>query len=227
MKSKLLITIVCALSLFIYFILMAKQCNEDAADATNWRGRYDSLAKEMRVLRAKDGRAVYEQNVAVLADAKAVKSRSKDAFNLPKKEEKKIKEVPLYVEVEQKVAISNDSLLMDSSTAVITVDSSQYVKVPVSFIRDTGAYYMAGQVTATHVVVDSFAIFNNISLRMAVKKEGFFKQPLSVVQVVNSNRHIVNTGMQTLTVAPKQSAWSRWIKPAVAFGAGILISKIK
>ena len=224
MKTKTIIILIALVSLILFILLKARQCNNNEYDAINWKARYDSLKVEFVTFKNKAGQQVIEQKPAVFADAEAVKKASAKAFNLKKKDERKIKKVMAFVKVEQEVAISNDSISI--STEFEGIEKSDSIAVPVAFVKDTGDYYMEGHITKTHLVIDSMSIYNTISMRIAEKKKGVFKKG-TVVQVVNTNPLLVNRGIQSTIVNHKPTAWSKWVKPAlVAVVTGVLTYKL-
>ena len=107
MKNKLYVGLLLVL-LIVTIVLRVRSCQNELA-AINWKARYDTAMYQVRELRNQAGRQVLEQKVAMFADAAALEQASAKAFNLKAKDERKIREVQAFVQVEQAVVVTNDS----------------------------------------------------------------------------------------------------------------------
>lgn len=220
MKNKILIIVLVA-SLLAYIFYTVRSCSNNAYQAANWKARYDTAMSTIRVLKSRTGAAVTEQSAAVFVDPDATKKASAAGFNLPRREERKIKRVDTYVQADQAFVVQDDSIDLKPMASIN--DRFDSIAVPQKFRRDSSAYFIAGTVTKGYVVIDSLAIYNTMRLRVAEKSRGLFRPNETVVQVTNSNPLIVTTGMTSMTLKPKTKAWNRWLKPFLVGAAGVYV----
>ena len=150
-------------------------------------------------------------------------------FNFKKRDEKKVKRVTAFVQVEQQVVLTDTVPISSESNEVVVADSSRadgWLAVPAEFGKRDSSYSIDLRVMKDYVVIDSMVIFNTISMRMADKKEGFFTPRVSVIQAVNSKRFVSISGIQSMTIRHKQTQWSKWIKPALFAVAGYAAGRV-
>lgn len=201
--------------LALSLIVSIAACNHFAKKQQDTQAVLDTTVQAFKVLKNKEGKQVAEQKPAEFATGKAIKEASAKVFNLPDREEKKIKAVPAFVQVEQAAVITNDSVTLEP------VRDSAY-----KFALNRQHYSLSGRISREMLYIDSLAIYNTISLRIAEKKKGWFKREL-VVQAVNSNPYIATQSMRSMTVAQKTNTWNRYIKPALFAGIGYSIGKFQ
>lgn len=205
MKIKISHIAIAALTLALLISIVT--CRSHVAKERHTQAVLDTILAAFKVVKNKAGQQVVEQQPAHFATDQPLKQASAAAFNLPKGEEKKVKKVDHFVQVEQQLNIENDSTPVEISDSVF------------AFRFDRPHYKVTGRVHRTMSYLDSLAVYNTISLRIADKKTGLFKRDL-VVQAVNSNPYIVNTGIKSMTVEQKPTVWNQYIKPALFAAAG-------
>jgi hypothetical protein len=204
MKIKISHIAIAALTLALLISIVT--CRRHVAKERHTQAVLDTTLAAFKVIKNKAGQQVVEQQPAQFTNGKPLKQASAAAFNLPKAEERKIKSVDHFVQIEQHLSVENDSTPVEISDSVF------------SFRFDRPNYKVTGRVYRTMSFLDSLAVYNTISLRFADKKTGLFKREL-VVQAVNSNPYVINTGIQSMTVEQRPTIWNQYIKPAL-FAAG-------
>lgn len=206
MKIEFKITYIAIAALTLALVISIATCRSHAVKEQHTQAVLDTTIAAFKVIKNKSGQQVAEQQPAQFTNDKPLKQASAAAFDLPKGEERKIKKVDNFVQVDQHLSVQNDSTPVDISDSVF------------AFRFDRPHYKVTGRVHRTMSYLDSFTVYNTISLRFADKKTGLFKREL-VVQAVNSNPYIINTGIKSMTVEQKPTIWSQYIKPAL-FAAG-------
>lgn len=204
MRTKIAYIVIAALTLLL--LISITTCRRHAAKELHTKAVLDTTLAAFKVIKNKSGQQVAEQQPAQFANDEPLKKASAAAFNLPKTEERKIKKVDNFVQVEQHLSVQNDSTPVEISDSVFC------------FRFDRPHYKITGRVHRTMSYLDSLAVYNTVSLRIADKKAGLFKRDL-VVQAVNSNPYVINTGIKSMTVVQKPTVWNQYIKPAL-FAAG-------
>ena len=208
-------------------VMKVRSCNDDVA-ATYWKGKYNAAMAELTVIKNRDGQQVVEQRAAQYDD-KVLKAASAKAFNLKKRDEMKVKRVTAFVQVEQQVVVKDTVPINSESNEVVVADGGRtdgWLAVPAEFSKRDSSYSIDLRVMKDYLVIDSMAVYNTISMRLAEKKEGFFTPRVSVVQAVNSNRFVSISGIQSMTIRHKQTQWSKWIKPALFAAAGYAVGRV-
>ncbi|HRN49187.1 MAG TPA: hypothetical protein PKW69_14230 [Niabella sp.] len=226
MKTKLGILLGIT-GLVALIVMKVRSCNDDMA-ATYWKGKYDAVMSEMIVYKDRADRQVVEQRAAQFDD-KVLKAASAKAFNLKKRDEKKVKRVTAFVQVEQQVVVKDTVPINSESNEVVVADGGRtdgWLAVPAEFSKRDSSYSIDLRVMKDYLVIDSMVIYNTISMRLAEKKEGFFTPRVSVIQAVNSNRFVSISGIQSMTIRHKQTQWSKWIKPALFAAAGYAVGRV-
>lgn len=232
LKSVLLLIAVAILFLSI------KQCNTNKATAENWKGKYNYQTQVIDSFKNKKGITIIEQKVAEVNNADILKKLSAENFDLKKKNERLIKKVNAFVSTNQQVKIEDEIIPYDSTDYVMVkpddyfyndslVHRDSVIIPPLKFKAEKKDYSITGAVLKTGVQIDSLTLQNTISWRIAEKKTGFFKRE-TYIQAINSNKYFSNTGMNSIVVKQKTTAWNKWIKPVLFLGAGVFITqKIK
>lgn len=213
-----------------------RQCRNNAIDAENWKGKYTYQNQVIDSFKNNKGIKVVEQKVAETNDKDELKKLSAQLFDLKKGMERKIKEVKALVKANQQVDIVDDTIpyttdnpvkLEDYYTNDTLVHKDSVIIPPRSFAVNDSNYSLHGKVLLTGVMIDSLRLQNTISFRIAEKKTGLFKRE-TVAQAINSNPLFHNTGMNSIVLKKKTTAWNKWIKPALTAGITLFIqSKLK
>ncbi len=211
MKNKIYITLLVACFAVCVFFKIKSGNNEMAA--TKWKARYDRLAAAYNIIKNKEGKQVIEQRPAVFTNDDVLKEASAKVFNLSKKEERKVKEVKAFAQIAQAALITKDS------AQATPADDSTY-----RFAINKKEYSITGHMRKEWLYIDSLAIYNTLSIRLAEKRKGLFKREL-VIQAVNNNPYINNTAITSMVVQQKPTAWNRWIKPALFAAGGYVMGR--
>jgi hypothetical protein len=213
--------------LLAYCVIGTMKCNENSRLAVSNKGLYDYEHSRLDTLLNKQGLKVTETKPAETYSADDIKKLSAEVFDLKKSNERQIKEVAALVRVNQGVKIKGDSVIKYYPVVMDDVDSMvsihECVLPPRKFSNENKNYSIAGTVLLDGVKIDSIELNNTVSFRIAEKKNGLFSPRETVVQAINSNPYFTNTGMQSIVLKPKPSAWNKWIKPIVIGAASLII----
>ena len=217
MWSKITISTIVALSISLFIAVKSCQSNRDKAVYN--KAVLDSTTAVFKDFKNRSGLQVAEQKPAEFPDKKTVKSASAKAFNLSRAEESKIREVEAFVQADQEVTITGDSI---KSVANLpdTLAGGQW-----RFELKRPHYYISGNYNKEMLWLDSLKIYNTISFRLAKKRTGIFKSE-QVIQVNNSNPFINTAGMHSLTIKQKPTSWNKWVKPVLFTAAGLAIGRV-
>lgn len=169
---------------------------------------------------------VTEQEIAKANSQKQIKQLSEEVFKLRASDEKRIKQVEALIRIVQTAGVDTLYIPYDSTSIEDTslVRKDLVVVPPRSFTDSTKDYQISGNVLLHGVQLDRIAFTDTLSFRIVDKTTGFLKPRKTVVQAVHSNPYYITNSMQSITVEHKTNAWNKWIKPAIAFAAGVFIS---
>lgn len=207
----------------VWFYL--KSVNQEK-QITNLKADNTLLTQSVDTFRDKNNMLVYEQEVAVYESNKKIKQLSDEVFDLKRKNDKLVKQVNYYGQVNQETRIDSVYIAYNDTVYLDTV-SIDYLRVPKTFAVKNSNYSVGGTVLKNGVILDNISVPNILSYREIEQKQGWFKSPVTVVQIHNSNPYVYTTGMTTVTVKSKTSAWHRWILPTLtAVGAGVITYQI-
>lgn len=213
--------------LLLICVMSISKCNENSRLAVSNQARYDYEHSRVDNLLNKQGLKVTETKPAETYSADDIKKLSAQVFDLKNSLERKIKQVDAFVRVNQGVKIKGDSVIKYYPVVMDDVDSmvplNTVVLPPRKFSTENKNYSIAGTVLLDGVKIDSIELNNTVSFRIAEKKNGLFSPRETVVQAINSNPYFTNTGMQSIVLKPKPSAWNKWIKPIVIGAASLII----
>lgn len=135
------------------------------------------------------------------------------------KDKYKIKDTILYT-------TESDAYIMDSlekalSASQANIDgflkSSTWIPVPRLF-RDSGRFFkVEGSVNYTGVGVSNLEIYNNTTVTIGQRSNGFLKPSTMVVNVAQDNPMLTTSPLQTYYYNPKPPKWSLIAGPSVVF----------
>lgn len=222
MKNKgLILLLVASLIATVYFSI--KSCNADLA-VSNWKARYDTAASEVKILKNKAGVQVVEQAVAQFSDQKSVKEASAKAFNLKKRDEKKVKKVNLFAQVAQDFTITDSVPIYVDATA-LTPDSIKNDRLPKHYNQQKQYYSISGEIWPDLLIIDSLKAYDTLTFRVAAKRSGLFKPNETIIQAVHSSPYVHTSGLTSMSVKHRTNAWNRWIKPVAFAVAGVAVGR--
>jgi hypothetical protein len=211
--------------LLICCAISISKCNENDRLAISNKGLYNYEHSRVDTLLNKQGLKVTETKTAETYSAEDIKNLSAEVFNLKKSNERQIKEVAALVRVNQSVKIT-DSIIkyypVEHDPIDTMISINQCVLTPKKFSTENKNYSIAGTVLLDGVKIDSIELNNTVSFRIAEKKKGWFGRE-TVVQSINSNPLFNNTGMQSIVLKQKPTAWNSWLKPALGIAAALII----
>lgn len=213
-------------TLIATIIVLLLMNSRQKTQIANLKGENKYLTQTIDTFRDKNGRLIAEQEVAIYESNKRVKELSDEIFELKGKNSRLVKQVNSFGQIGQNTKI--DSVFIAyTDTLYVDTFGQGYIAIPRKFsIVDTN-YQIAGTVLKTGVSLDNIEIPNTVSYREIEQRQGWFKPTVTVVQVHNSNPFVHTTGMTSITVKEKPSAWNRWVKPTLtAIGAGIITYQI-
>lgn len=187
----------------------------------NLKAKNTLLTQSIDTFRNKNNQLIYEQEIATYTNDKIIKELSDEVFDLKRKNSRLVKQVNYYGSINQEIII--DSIFVPYiDTIYEQVDSM--IKVPRYFSKITPEYTLDGIVLKSGVELNKFQMYNTISYRSIEKSNGWFKQPTTTLQVINSNPHVIIKGMTSTEVKHEVSAWYKWILPTLtAIGTGATI----
>jgi len=165
--------------------------------------------------RDKMGREIVEQKQQVTNLKLALKQNliEKEDWMKNIKSQVKIKQVtqikevfiPFHDTIERMVYVDSNSH-----------DTSVYIKTPVRVSYADSFNYFGGRVLANGFALDSMGSLNKLRITITEKKQGLFKKPIPVVQVVSDNPKSEITDMQNVVIQEKKPFFQRYF-----FGVGL------
>lgn len=214
--------------LLVYSILATKSCNDNKQDATSNKALYDFEHNKTDSFKNAKGVQVAEVKAAETYRAEDIKQLSEAVFNLKQSNEKLIKQVSFFANVNQRVSVKDTSVITYVPQEIDPIDTmvsiNECVLPPKKFNTENRNYSIAGTVLLNGVKIDSIELNNTVSFRVAEKKDGFFSSKKTVVQVINSNPYFNTDSVQSIVLKPKQSAWNKWIKPVLFAAATLFVN---
>jgi hypothetical protein len=172
----------------------------------------------------KDSIRVYQQQIVEIkaANARELRRYSDSIFNLRKKYNGVVRQLS---QVKQAVVVSGIKIPLKEDTAARDSTTPMSVSRKI-FEFDSASLKIRGVVWRDTIEIKSIELENTLSQRIITRRSGFLGlRRTVVVQAMNSSPYFYNTNMQTTTVKPTPTAWNRWIKPALALGAGFILAK--
>lgn len=165
--------------------------------------------------RDKMGREIVEQKQQVTNLKLALKQNliEKEDWMKNIKSQVKIKQVtqikevfiPFHDTIEKMVYVDSNSH-----------DTSVYIKTPVRVAYADSFNYFGGRLLANGFALDSMGSLNKLRITITEKKQGLFKKPIPVVQVVSDNPKSEITDMQNVVIQEKKPFFQRYF-----FGVGL------
>jgi len=165
--------------------------------------------------RDKMGREIVEQKQQVTNLKLALKQNliEKEDWMKNIKSQVKIKQVtqikevfiPFHDTIERMVYVDSNSH-----------DTSVYIKTPVRVSYADSFNYFGGRVLANGFALDSMGSLNKLRITITEKKQGLFKKPIPVVQVISDNPKSEITDMQNVVIQEKKPFFQRYF-----FGVGL------
>lgn len=222
MKNLLPVSLIVSLILLVFAIA---ECNSHKIDAENWRAKHQYEQQLVDSFHNRSGLQVVEQPVAETNDKEEIKKLSAQVFDLEKSLERKIREVSALVKAVQRFELRDTTIAYSgppSGPPDSLVKAKHVIIPPRKFDVSTKWYSIHGKVLLEGLQLDSLAVENEISFRVAQKKKGIFGRE-TIVQAINTNPHMSTTSMQSIIVKNKTSSWNKWIKPALTAAAAIII----
>jgi hypothetical protein len=224
--------------LLLLLVFLAFRCNRQGKDNGDINGQLRASLQRTEQLENRNGDLVAQNTVLFTRSQNDFKALTDTVFNLKDKAAKLTKAVLSYSQIVQEANFKGKTATFDDKPTVNEKGDTVYitqpadpdlVRVPRPFSYSDSTIAFAGKVRKSDVLIDSVKIPNVLSLRVITQKTGFLNMGRrTVVQAINSNPAFKNTGIVTMEVKPKASAWSRWIKPALFAGAGIYVgTKLK
>lgn len=200
-------------------------------DSVNKRKQIQNLKAEKVLLihsidtfRNKNSQLISQAEAAKVANDKAVTELSNEIFDLKRKNQKLVKEIQSLGRIGQRVRV--DSVLIPYTDTFYVINDST-IRVPAPYEFDDKWFSLKGKVLKTGVLVDSISISDTLSFRQVDVKNGWFKKPTTVLQVVHSNPYVQTTSVQYIVVDRPTTQWNKWIKPTLtALGAGFITYKL-
>ncbi len=210
----------------IFFLWQRGENFRSARDI--WKADAEFKNQQVEKIHNQYGQEIAQQKTAITSSSAQMKELSAQVFGLSDRMERKIKEVQALVKIQQRFIIRDTVYAQYTDTTNVPGDSLVKAKdviiPPRSFSVRDSAYSISGKVLLKSVQFDSISIPNNMALRIAEQKNGWFKARRQIVQVINSNRYIQIEGMQSITLQPTVSAWNKWIKPLISAIATFFIT---
>lgn len=220
----------------VILFFSVKGCNDNAELASDYKAERDFANTQVSQFSNKLDQIISEQKVQEVNNKEVIKELSSQIFQLTKAEEKRIKEVQTLVRIIQKAGL--DTVFVPYSDTITVNDTGMIrrdsvVIPPRNFKDSTANYDISGTVLLNGVRINSLSISDTLSFRVAEKRpkglvRRIFQPNETVIQSVHSNPLIKTSGIQSMTLKHKNNAWNRWIKPAIAIGAGVFLgSKLR
>jgi hypothetical protein len=211
--TKWLLIIVAALIVFL--LVTIQTCNSYKNKAGNAEAQYEYLFQKIDSLKNEQGKTIAEQKVAITTSEKVIKDLSAQVFDLRASDAKRVKEVESLVRVIQN--FHPDTIFVPyNQTDTVLVKDSGSLHVPTAFHSHEKDYQIDGTVYLNGVQIDNILVHDTVSTRIIVQKQGLFKRPKEVLQIIHSNPVVSTYGAQAMILQHPTSKWNKWIKPVLA-----------
>lgn len=213
-------------ALIITLLISISTCNSYRTKAGNAEAKYEYLHQSIDSLKDVQGRIIAIQDVAITQNEADIKAMSDVIFDLKQKDAKRVKEVESLVRVIQQMHL--DTVYVPFNVHDTTqVRDTGTLKVPMDFKDSTKDYDISGTIYKSgmdiHLIVP-----DTVSTRIIVQKQGLFKKPKEVLQIIHSNSFVKTIGANSMVLQHKTSAWNRWLKPLLAaVAAGFIEYKLR
>lgn len=135
------------------------------------------------------------------------------------KDRYKIKDTILYTTETDKFIMDSLETALKASQANIDsfIRSKSWIPVPRLF-KDSGKFFkVEGTVTYSGVGVSNLELYNNTTVTIGQRSNGFFKPSTMVVNVAQDNPMLTANPLQTYYYNPKPPKWSLIAGPSVIF----------
>lgn len=222
--------------LIVILLVSLFTCNKRTAQNDGLEKLLNDSEKRTIQLENDRGQLVAQNEQILTMNKKSIEDLTDSIFNLNRKQEKLIADVLNYYRITQnanfrdkfagfiKVPVKDPN----DSTKIVYIEQPQdtnLIRVPQPFAYSDSTIRFAGEVRRTGVLIDSVHVPNTLHLRTLTQKTGFLNLGRkTVVQALNSNSAIVNSGIASVAVKNQPSAWNRWIKPILFGAAGSFIT---
>lgn len=215
------------LLMLMTIVVLVNRTNNQRKTINDLKADTTRLSTQIDTFRNKTGLLIAEQQVAEYENKQRLKELSNTIFDLEKKNQRLVKQVNYYGQVGQITKIDSVFIPYVDTVLIDTGIATNMISVPKKFSTKDKYYTIEGIVKKEGVSVDNIEIINTVSFREIEKKQGLFKAPITTLQVINSNEFVTTTGITSVNVKHKPSAWNRWIKPTlVGLGVGFVTYKI-
>jgi hypothetical protein len=221
--------------LIVLLLVSVLTCSHEKDERTGLAERLNDIEKKTVQLENKNGQMV-AQNVQLLTrNEDELKALTDSVFNLKDREARLVAKVTSYTKIIQdarfkdKIAVFHDTIRDPNDTGRIVIiqqpADTNLIAVPRPFAYSDSTINFAGVVTRRGVKIDSLEVPNNLFFRTLEQKTGFLKLGrTTVVQALNSNPAIQNTGIASVSLKQRPNWWLRWGKPLVAaLAAGVVV----
>jgi hypothetical protein len=211
--------------LVVLLIFSLRECGKRADLAGDLKLNLDSVARLAKSFENKNGVLVSENKQLTVESGTQLEALTDSIFALRTREAKNIRTVADYARIIQegkfrdKLGTWTDTLTVtDTNYVNVELDAdTNYLRIPKAFSYEDSTIAFSGSVTRAGVHMDSVGISNTVHFRTVVNRSGFLNLGKSTtVQAINTNPGITTTGLTSLTVRHKSTAWQRWIKPTLA-----------
>lgn len=215
------------LLLLIVVLIGVNSCNRYKRLTEDLQAQNDYKAQTIASLQNQNGLLVAQQKVVQTNNTADIKRLSAQLFDLKKKDEKKITGLQALITAQQVLTI-HDTVIHYTDSGAANKDSLVHagdVILPGRPFEVSNSYYRVhGKVLLSGVRIDSANFYNQVSFRVGYLSKGIFSAKQLTVQAINSNPLIKFTGMNSIVLKPKTSAWNRWIKPVLFSAAASLVT---
>lgn len=222
--------------LLLLLLFLAFNCTRQNTENKQLSQSLQTNLERTKQLENQKGEMVAQNNVLFTGNQRDLRALTDTIFNLKDREERLIRSVLSYSKIVQEASFKNKAATFDDRPTVNEKGDTVFmpqptdpdlIRVPRSFGYSDSTIFLSGKVRKADVLIDSVKIPNVLSIRTAEVKSGIFKRS-TVVQAINSNPAFKNTGIATVEVKHKPTAWNRWVKPVLFAAAGVFIgSQIK
>ena len=218
----------------LLLLLVWKSCEQKAQlSAFKTQMQKFSLGEQVFIEKInKSGDKIIEQDQIILSQKDAI------AHNLLEISE--LKKVQSQVIISNTTKIDSVFIAFDDSsqdenqfdTIVFhdTIKSTNFISVPKKFSLIEKDYTISGNIFKDGLLIDSLRFFNELSLTIGLKSQGFLKKPKPVVIAKNSSPYVQTNSMQNIVIKNDLKFYDKktfWYSFGVASGLiiGILIQK--
>lgn len=213
LRTNTWLRIIAAILLAAIFFVWLAQYLPKKQDPVTSLTALDTLAKRSVTFDNAKGKQIIQNDNVTASDAQ-IKALSDSLFALKNANAKLVKKVEYLTQVNQHLAITNDSIPYDTTRyAGVHHDS---LAVPVAFSQHDSAKTISGVVTKHGIDSLNVDVPNSLIIRGAEVKYGFLNlQRKTVTQAFNTSPLLINSGIATYEKKYRPNAWNRWIKPTL------------